>query len=56
LVKLQVESLPPKVDNHKYCSPVKDQGQLGSLIANMYEYLCKRVKTSYVKHSGLFIY
>ena len=27
--------LPTKVDNRKYCSPVKDQGQLGSCTANM---------------------
>jgi C1A family cysteine protease len=56
----EVKSLPAKVDNRKYCSPVKDQGQLGSctanMAANMYEYMCKRGKTSYVELSRLFIY
>lgn len=55
LVKLQVKSLPSKVGYHKYCPPVKDQGQLGSFIANMYEYMCKRGKTSHVELSRLFI-
>jgi C1A family cysteine protease len=54
------EALPIRVDNRKYCSPVKDQGQLGSctanMAANMYEYMCKRGKTSYVELSRLFIY
>lgn len=52
--------LPPKVDNQKFCSPVKDQGQLGSctanMAANMYEYMSKRGKSSYVELSRLFIY
>ncbi|HZB73999.1 MAG TPA: C1 family peptidase [Nitrososphaeraceae archaeon] len=56
----KVKSLPLRVDNRKYCSPVKDQGQLGSctanMAANMYEYMCKRGKTSYVELSRLFIY
>jgi C1A family cysteine protease len=51
---------PSKIDNRKYCSPVKDQGQLGSctanMAANMYEYMCKKGKTSYVELSRLFIY
>ena len=54
------KGIPVKVDNRKYCSPVKDQGQLGSctanMAANMYEYMCKRGKSSYVELSRLFIY
>ena len=56
----KVKILPEKIDNSKYCSPVKDQGQLGSctanMAANMYEYMCKRGKSSYVELSRLFIY
>jgi C1A family cysteine protease len=56
----KVKSTPVRVDNRKYCSPVKDQGQLGSctanMAANMYEYMCKRGKSSYVELSRLFIY
>jgi hypothetical protein len=41
--KTYKSTLPGKVDNRKYCSPVKDQGQLGSctanMAANMYEYM-----------------
>ncbi len=48
----RTKALPVKVDNRKYCSPVKDQGQLGSrtanMAANMYEYMSKRGKSSYV--------
>lgn len=51
---------PTKVDNRKFSSPVKDQGQLGSctanMSANMYEYMSKRGKSSYVELSRLFIY
>jgi C1A family cysteine protease len=57
---LKQKVLPSKVDNRKFCSPVKDQGQLGSctanMAANMYEYMCKRGKSSYVELSRLFIY
>ncbi len=31
----KAKRLPVKVDNRNYCSPVKDQGQLGSCTANM---------------------
>jgi len=55
-----VKRLASKIDNRKYCSPVKDQGQLGSctanMAANMYEYMSKRGKSSYVELSRLFIY
>ena len=49
------------MDNRKYCSPVKDQGQLGSctanMAANMYEYMSKRGKTVAMWNcQGLFIY
>ncbi len=56
----RVKSLPVRADNRKYCSPVKDQGELGSctanMAANMYEYMSKRGKSSYVELSRLFIY
>ena len=43
---LRRKALPTKIDNRRYCSPVKDQGQLGSctanMAANMYEYMSKR--------------
>jgi C1A family cysteine protease len=54
------EALPVKVDNRLFCSPVKDQGQLGSctanMAANMYEYMSKRGRSSHVQLSRLFIY
>jgi C1A family cysteine protease len=57
---LRKKVLPTKIDNRGYCSPVKDQGQLGSctanMAANMYEYMSKRGKSNYVELSRLFIY
>src|ERR1044072_1677105 len=51
---------PSKIDNRSYCSPVKDQGRLGSctanMAANMYEYMSKRGHGNYVELSRLFIY
>ena len=51
---------PSKIDNKSYCSPVKDQGSLGSCTANMaasmYEYMSKRGHGNYVELSRLFIY
>jgi C1A family cysteine protease len=56
----KTKTFPTSIDNRKYCSPVKDQGQLGSctanMAANMYEYMSKRGKSSYVELSRLFIY
>jgi C1A family cysteine protease len=56
----RAKAFPSKVDNRRYCSPVKDQGQLGSctanMAANMYEYMSKRARSSYVELSRLFIY
>ena len=47
---LRKKAIPTKIDNRRYCSPVKDQGQLGSctanMAANMYEYMSKRGKSS----------
>jgi C1A family cysteine protease len=57
---MSAKILPKAVDNRKYCSPVKDQGQLGSCTANMatnmYEYMSKRGKGSYIELSRLFVY
>ena len=51
---------PSKIDNRSYCSPVEDQGSLGSCTANMaasmYEYMSKRGHGNYVELSRLFIY
>ena len=52
--------MPSKIDNRKYCFPVKDQENLGSctanMAANMYEYMSKRGHKDYVELSRLFIY
>jgi len=52
--------LPDRVDLTGYCSPVEDQGQLGSCTANalagVLEYLDKRDDNAYTDQSRLFIY
>jgi C1A family cysteine protease len=55
--------LPPSVDNRKWCTPVKDQGNLGSCTANagvsMYEYMERKAYGSYgksIEGSRLFVY
>lgn len=49
-----------QVDNRKYCTPIKDQGEIGSCTAfaavGMYEYLEKRVHGKYLEGSELFVY
>lgn len=53
-------TLPASVDNRKFCSPVRDQGNLGSCTAfmatAMYEYMCKRGHRKYIPLSPLFTY
>ena len=48
------------IDNRKWCSPVRDQGELGSCTAfmatGMYEYMCKRGHRKYIQLSPLFTY
>jgi len=53
--------LPDKVDLRAYCSPVVDQGALGSCTANaiasgLREYLLKKTKQPWVALSRLFLY
>lgn len=52
--------LPKSIDLSAYCSPVEDQGQLGSCTANaavgMYEYFERRACGNYVDGSRLFVY
>ncbi len=53
-------ALPPTVDLRGYCSPIVDQGQLGSCTANaaggLVEYFEKRSFGRYISASRLFIY
>jgi C1A family cysteine protease len=53
-------TLPASVDNRKWCSPIRDQGNLGSCTAfmacGMYEYMCKRGHSKYEVLSPLFTY
>lgn len=52
--------LPAKVDLTSYCSPVEDQGQLGSCtgnaIAGALEYLENKINTAFIDLSRLFVY
>ena len=53
-------SLPAKVDLSQFCSPVEDQGNLGSCTANaatgIVEYYQKRAFKKYINGSRLFVY
>jgi len=56
----KVVRLPKKVDLQAKCSPVEDQGQLGSCTANSLvgalEFLEKKDRAQFVDLSRLFIY
>jgi C1A family cysteine protease len=56
----QPAALPASVDLSSWCSPVEDQGPLGSCTANaavgLYEYFERRAKGEYVEGSRLFVY
>ncbi len=58
--KLSAGDLPKTMDNRKYCSPIEDQGHLGSCTANagvgMYEYMEKKANGKYIDGSRLFLY
>ena len=61
--KIMPDPLPPSVDNRKWCSPVEDQGNLGSCTAHagtsMYEYMERKAYGSGGKSidgSRLFLY
>jgi C1A family cysteine protease len=53
-------ALPAKVDLRQFCSPIEDQGNLGSCTANaatgIVEYYQKRSKKKYTNGSRLFVY
>ena len=55
-----LKKLPAKADLRKWCSPVEDQGQIGSCTANaavgLIEYFEKKAFGSYVDCSRLFLY
>ena len=54
------KKLPSKVDLRKWCSPIEDQGQIGSCTANaaagLIEYFEKKAFGSYINCSRLFLY
>lgn len=57
---LEAPRLPKKVDNRRFCSPIKDQGNIGSCTAfaavGMYEYYQKKAFGTYIDGSELFVY
>lgn len=57
---IPAEITPPSIDNRKYCTPIRNQGQLGSCVAfasvAMYEYLEMKTKNKYLEGSELFLY
>jgi len=59
----RIDKLPESVDNRKWCSPIKNQGNLGSCTANagtsLYEYMERKAYGSagkYINASRLFLY
>ena len=52
--------LPPHVDNRSFCSPIEDQGALGSCTAQavvgLMEYLMRRGGIKHIDGSKLFVY
>jgi len=59
-VKSSTNSLPYKVDFRKYCSPIENQGNIGSCtanaVANLVEYMENRSHGNYINGSRLFLY
>jgi C1A family cysteine protease len=59
-VKAAKTTLPISIDLRKWCSPIEDQGQLGSCTSNaaagLIEYFEKRAFNKYLNASRLFIY
>ncbi len=53
-------ALPKKIDLSKWCSPIENQGQLGSCTANagvgLFEYFQRRAYDQYLDGSRLFLY
>jgi C1A family cysteine protease len=58
--KVLKTSLPSKQDLRKWCSPIEDQGQLGSCTANagvgLVEYFERRAYGKHIDASRLFLY
>ena len=58
--KKQTEELPPAVDLRQWCSPVEDQGNLGSCTAQaavgIVEYFQRRAHDKHLEGSRLFVY
>ena len=54
------EKLPAKADLRKWCSPIEDQGKLGSCTANaaigLVEYFEKKANGNFINASRLFLY
>lgn len=52
--------MPSSIDLRKYCSPIEDQGDLGSCTANagvgLLEYYQRRTKRKFINGSRLFLY
>ncbi len=59
-MKAVKKALPPKADLRKWCSPIEDQGQLGSCTANagvgLMEYFERRAYGKHLDASRLFLY
>src|SRR5512143_2950274 len=59
-LKALKKGLPASVDSKKWCSPIEDQGQLGSCTANagvgLMEYFERRAFGKYLDASRLFLY
>lgn len=58
--ELKLEKLPDSVDLREWCSPIEDQGQLGSCTSNagvgMVEYFERRAFGKHIDASRLFLY
>lgn len=57
---LKSMSLPPGIDNRQFCSPVEDQGRLGSCTAQavvgLMEYMMRKGEVDHIDGSRLFVY
>ncbi len=59
-LRLTASVLPSRIDYREWCSPIEDQGQIGSSTANagvgMYEYMERRAFGKHFDGSRLFLY